>query len=221
MADRGRPQLLNAQPSREPPLLIRCIRLMNHPPDPILAAITELIGPVAPPSQPLPTHFTGRTLRKGEYWLREGEPCRKLGFIHSGSLRLYVSTDGETQTRWAFFAGQFFTSLQAFQQRTVSTDNIVAMETTEIYEIDREQWWRLHETHPFLQQYWQTNMDRLATCFEDRVNSLLLPSAKARYLYTLERYPDFVLRLPHKYVAEMLNMAPRHLSRVRRELAEK
>ena len=188
-------------------------------PDPIIAAIRRLVTDVPPLETPLSAHFQRRTLARGAHWLHAGTTCRKLAFVLSGSLRLYVVSGEEAQTRWAFFADQFCTALQSFQQQTPAEESIVALERTELLEIDRDAWWALHAAHPFLQRYWQANMDRLAACYEDRVNSLLLPSALERYRYTLERYPDFVLRLPQKYVAEMLNMAPRHLSRVRRELA--
>ena len=192
---------------------------MSATPDPIHAAIAAEIGAFPPPDVPLRSHFRERTLRRGEYWLREGEVCRKIGFLLGGTLRLYVDNNGNSQTRWAFFPNTFFTSLQSFQQQIAADENIVAIEAVKLLEIDRELWHSLYEQHAFLRQFWKRNMDKLAACYEDRVNSLLLPSAKGRYRYTLQRYPDFVLRLPNKYVAEMLNMAPRHLSRVRREIA--
>ena len=188
-------------------------------PDPIRRTIEALVGPIRYEGPALSRHFRARTLERGEPWLRHGEVCRTLGFVRRGTLRLYVESETGEQTRWAFFDGQFFTSLQSFQQRIPSAESIAAIEPCDVLEIDREAFWRLHAEHPFLQHYWQLNMERLTSCYEDRVNSLLLPSAVERYRYTLQRYPDFVLRLPRKYVAEMLNMAPRHLSRVRREVA--
>lgn len=189
---------------------------MTTPTDPIRSTIEALIGPVPYAGPSLVSYFRPRALRRGEVWLRAGDGCRTLGFLLSGSLRLYVSSEESTQTRWAFFENQFFTSLQSFQSGAPSTESIAAIEACTLLEIDRDAFWRLHEQHAFLRRYWQENMDRLAHCYEDRVNSLLLPGAEERYRYTLARYPDFVLRLPQKYVAEMLNMAPRHLSRVRR-----
>ena len=85
--------------------------------------------------------------------------------------------------------------------------------------VHRDAWQRLREAYPTLQSFWVQTLEYLLVCFEDRVWSLIAGDAESRYRYMVARYPDFLLNLPQHYLADMLGIAPRHLSRIRAKLA--
>ena len=188
--------------------------------DPITTAIQHSVGPALVPPVDLAAHFQPRQLARGEYWLRTGERCRHLAFIQTGSLRLFTESEQGEHTRWAFFEGQFCLSMSSFTQQVAAEESIVALEPTTVLELSYDRWRALYEEHEFLRRFWTFNLEHLAICFEARVNTLLIGNGADRYAYLLRKYPDFVLRLPQKHLAEMLGMAPRHLSRIRKELSD-
>lgn len=164
--------------------------------------------------------FRSRRLARGEHWLREGRVCTKLAFVREGLLRAYVETTDATQTRWAFIPGTFMTSIRSFGLRVPAEENIVAEAPCELLEISYQNWQRLQQDVPELATFWMETVVDLCGCYERRLHSLLIGDAGERYRYFLEHYPDFVLQVPQKYVAEMLGIAPRHLSRIRAQLSD-
>ena len=186
---------------------------------PLLRPISALVGPLDFDEGQVVRRFRRRSLARGERWLREGEVCRRLAFVSSGGLRHCRAAGDEVLTRWASLPGQYATCFPSFTRSTPSEDYIEATAPTELFELDRDDWADLRAEHSQLQAYWVAVLEQLLVCFEDRVWSLIAGDAEARYRYMIKRYPDFLLGLPQHYVADMLGIAPRHLSRIRARVA--
>ncbi len=182
---------------------------------PILRPITAVVGPLDFDAGPVVSRFRRRELRRGEPWLLEGEVCRRFCFVESGMLRHTRSTPEGTLTRWASLAGQFAVNMPSFTRQAPSEEGIEAAESSVVYELDHAVWAELRAEYPQLQAFWVTTLEYLIGCFEDRVWSLISGGAESRYKYMMERYPDFLLQVPQHYVADMLGIGQRQLSRVR------
>lgn len=186
----------------------------------MLAPIEAATGPVRFDAAARFAPFQRRELARGEAWLRAGDVCRHLCFVESGMLRhSRVDPDGRRRTRWATLVGEYGTCFPSFTRGAPAEDDLTAEEPTVVWSLDRESWARLREAEPQLQAYWVATLEYLLTCFEDRVWSLISGDAEARYRYMIARYPAFLLRLPQHFVADLLGIAPRHLSRVRAAVA--
>ena len=184
-----------------------------------LSPITALTGPLRFAPEELVASFTRRALKRGEHWLYAGDVSRRIAFVESGLLRDVQEKDGELMTRWATLPGQYAVAISSFIQQSPSDVGILAAEPTVLHEIDRQRWLDLRAKYPQLQEFWVAVLEYNMCCFEDRVWSLISGDGEARYRYMIERYPDFLLALPQHYVADMLGIAPRHLSRIRAKLA--
>ena len=188
--------------------------------------VASLLAPIEAASGPArfdPTEafasFRRRELPRDEHWLRAGEVCRRLCFVESGLLRhSRVEPSGRRRTRWATLAGQYGTCFPSFTRGTPAEDDVAATEPTVAWELDRDRWAALRAEVPQLQAFWVATLEYLLVCFEDRVWSLISGDAEARYRYMLERYPEFLLSLPQHYVADLLGIGSRHLSRIRGNL---
>ncbi|HMP99501.1 MAG TPA: Crp/Fnr family transcriptional regulator, partial [Cyclobacteriaceae bacterium] len=76
-------------------------------------------------------------------------------------------------------------------------------------------WVNLYEKHPFLQRFWLKTIEYNYIGMEERVFHQIALSAEQRYQWMLENYPRFNKEVPAKYIASMLGITPRHLSRIR------
>ena len=188
---------------------------------PLLSPIVATVGPLEFDPASVVERFRRRELASGEQWLRPGQTCRRLAFIEVGKLRHYRQCGDKDLTRWGSFAGQYITAMSSFIHDRPSEEGIEATEASVVWELNRDTWAELRALHPQLQAFWVTTLEHLLTCFDDRVWSLIAGDAEQRYGYMIERYPEFLLALPQHYVADMLGIAPRHLSRVRRKLASR
>ena len=189
---------------------------MSPPLSDLLAPVEAATGPARFDAAACFGRFRKRTLARDEAWLRAGDVCRHLCFVEEGLLRhSRVDADGRRHTRWATLPGQYGTCFPSFTRAAPAEDDVVAVAPTTLWELDREAWAELRAAEPQLQRFWVATLEVLLTCFEDRVWSLISGDAEARYRYMMERYPEFLLRLPQHYVADLLGIAPRHLSRIR------
>jgi len=76
--------------------------------------------------------FEPHTLLKGEYFLKEGEVNRHIGFLHRGLVRYFVYKDGEASTFEFTKQGEFIGDYQSFRNASVSIQNIQAIEDCEL-----------------------------------------------------------------------------------------
>lgn len=185
-----------------------------------LQPIIALTGPLRTDLSEVAAAFRRRELRRGEDWLMAGNVNRSIAYVESGLLRYTQEHNGELMTRWATLPGQYALATISFLQQRPSDVNITAAEPTVIHEIDRQRWLDLRKKHPQLQEFWIAVLEYQMCCFEDRVWSLISGDGETRYRYMIERYPEFLLALPQHYVADMLGIAPRHLSRIRAKIAK-
>ena len=188
------------------------------PPPSLLQPIIAQVGPLRFDPAPLLGQFKKRVLAKNEPYLLAGDTCRHLHFLESGLLRHTRLTESAVRTRWATLPGQYGLALQSFVRQIPSEDGIEAAQDCVLYELDYQRWAEMREAYPQLQQFWVGILEYTLCCFEDRVWSLISGNAENRYRYMIDRYPDFLLALPQHFVADMLGIAPRHLSRIRNNI---
>ena len=165
------------------------------------------------------TAFQPRSFRKGEFVVREGMVTGGLDFLLSGIVRHYYLVDGREVTRWVSLAGNFVTSFKSFVGESPSAVNLVAAEPVAVLRIGRADFYALLADFAEMQTFWMRCLENEMMKYEDRVSLFITAEARERYLHFWEHYPHHARQIPLKYIASLLGMQPRHLSRIRKELA--
>ncbi len=165
------------------------------------------------------TIFKPVKLDKGSYFHKEGFVCKKIAFISKGKIRHYYNIDGKEHTRWVSFESNFVTSFASFINQYPSFDNLECIEPCELYVASKEEFYILKELFSEISQLWTLSLEKEMIGYEHRVFQLISNDAEKRYLNLLELYPQFIREIPQKYLASMLGIEPRHLSRIRNKLA--
>lgn len=154
---------------------------------------------------------------KNELILKEGEICRHLYFIESGLLRYFTVRDGEEVTKFFTEAPYTFTSQKSFMDKQRATESIQTIEPSIIWQLSFEDAHALLRIPP-----WNEFVRKLIQEVQFYTESLLLEmqteTAENRYRHLLEKRPEFVQRIPIKYLASYLGIAPQSLSRIRKQL---
>lgn len=156
-----------------------------------------------------------KQLDEGDFFLQEGQVCRHLTLITAGLFRYFYHTEQGEVTRWISFEGDFMTSLASFIKEKPAVENIQAIKPAELWMMPKTVWVNLYEKHPFLQRFWLKTIEYNYIGMEERVFHQIALSAEQRYQWMLENYPRFNKEVPAKYIASMLGITPRHLSRIR------
>lgn len=154
-------------------------------------------------------------LKKGEFFYTNAQICHKIGFMEQGMLRYYYDTDKSEVTRWVALEGDFVTSLGSFISQKQVKENIQAIQNTKIIYTIREDWNKIYQEEQFVREFWTSAMEENYIGIENRLFNMIALSAEERYEWILKNYPKFNLYIPDKYLASMLGITPRHLSRIR------
>jgi CRP/FNR family transcriptional regulator, anaerobic regulatory protein len=188
-----------------------------------VAEITRFIQHVVPvPTDEVEAfcrHAKPKHLEKHEVFIREGEVCEHLLFIHKGLLRYTFLTDGQEHTKdfAVDTSNRFctaFTSLVTGQHSQIS---IEALEDTQA------SCWSITYLQPLWDGslVWQTWARRMAQGLyirkEQREITFLRDSAFERYQRFLREFPEVVERVPQHYMASYLGVTPEALSRLKRK----
>jgi len=154
-------------------------------------------------------------LEKNDFFLKENEICRSIGFIEQGSMRLFYESPDKEVCNDFFFENSVIGSLASFLTQTPSIVNIAAIEKCELLLLGYDDVIRLTEKYPALQRLSQIILQEQLIRAERREAALLRNSPEERFRNLLEEHPKIFKRIPLRYVAGYLGITPETLSRYR------
>lgn len=164
-----------------------------------------------------PVHY-----KKGDYFVRQGETCKTMGFVGKGSFR-YCCTNsvGEISIVGYTFNDSFVGNYPAFQLQDKSNVDIQALCDCSVHVINHSQLSDFYETNNEHQKLGRRIAETLLWEVYDRMISMYSLSPEERYLEIINRSPDLLKLITLKELASYLLIRPETLSRIRRKLVEK
>jgi CRP-like cAMP-binding protein len=160
-----------------------------------------------------------RHIKKGEYFLQQGQICHHLGFLNKGIMRVYHLANDKEYTSYFNFGDRnpFVSSFSSFVTRQPSQESIHALEDCEILQISYSNLQKLYDENFAIQKMGRLIAEYNYTLAIKRIYSLQHFTAQERYNELLVIYPNIVNHVPHHYVASYLGITPESLSRIRKE----
>ena len=161
-----------------------------------------------------------KTFKKGSVLQREGKSNSQAFFVKKGLLRSYTIDDKGKEHIFIFAPdGWVITDLESVEFNQPAKLFIDCMEDAEVIVFDRSKLSNLNLS----KQQRSTNIDLLSrrvAVLQRRVLMLMSASAKERYLFFLETYPELPHRVPQRMIASFVGITPEALSKIRREMAK-
>ena len=160
------------------------------------------------------------TYSKGELLEREGEPSRWFAFVESGCFK-YVTrgySDGKDHITWFSFEGEFVADYPRFLYGVPAKSTIEAMMPSRVLRVSGNQ---LKE---FLGQSIEAMEMRahigehILGQFHERYLDFHCATPRERYELLLSRCPGIVNELPLNAIALFLNVTPKTISLLRRDI---
>jgi CRP-like cAMP-binding protein len=157
-----------------------------------------------------------RELLKDELLLSEGEVCRSLHFLHSGSLvQFKVKDEIDQNIVDLHLPGEWVLNTNSLLKQKPSETIIQAFSDTTIYDLPLEQMHALIQRSPVffqLAKLIEPDNSRLRL-FDDQLNPV------EKYQFVVNQRPGLLQAFPLKLIASYLKMTPETLSRVREKIA--
>ena len=163
--------------------------------------------------------FVSKKLGKNDFFLKEGQICDFIGFINYGAL-VYSKTkdNGDEITTDFAFEGDWVNNNQSRLNNAPSTINIKAIENTEIFVIRQHDLNDIYVQIPKIERLGRILMELAYLKIVQQSIGLQTHSAKERYENLLKKYPEIFQKVQLYHIANYLGIAPKSLSRIRKEL---
>ncbi|MCJ7935250.1 MAG: Crp/Fnr family transcriptional regulator [Chryseobacterium sp.] len=163
--------------------------------------------------------WTEKTLKKGEFLLRNGEICRYDSYIISGVLKAFCinSENGNEEILFLAIDHWWATDISSFSKQKASIYNIQAVEKTNLLQISHQSFQKMLQEIPSLERYFRIILEGYLGTLEKRIVCNNMHKAEQKYYDFLETYPDIVSRVPQYLIASYLGVSAEFISRIRKK----
>jgi len=163
------------------------------------------------------SHFEKEYVQKNHVLIEVGKVCNKLYFLEQGIVRsYYLKQDGKDVTQWFFSAGKFMTSANSFFQQIPSIYYLEILEDSVLYSISKEKLDILLAKYHKVEKLVRLVSIEMLTQVFHKLNAIQFHTAKERYTYMLDDFPDISVRVPLGHIASYLGITQETLSRIRK-----
>lgn len=162
-----------------------------------------------------------KIIKKGIIVQRGGEIARHAYYIKKGILRSYkIDANGKEHIFNFAAEGWIIADLESQEFNQPAELFIDCIEDAEILKFDRKKLLAEGHSEAQLRKHMKLMARRIGV-LQKRVIMLMSASAKERYLYFLDTYPDLPNRVPQHMIASYLGITPQALSTIRKRLSTK
>ncbi len=157
-----------------------------------------------------------KELSKKELILKEGQPCRNINFVCTGTLRaFYTDKEGKESTIMFAIADWWITDMYCFLEQKPAMLNIEALENSTVLQLQKNELDKLYDKIPKFERFFRIIMQNAYTREQLRIIQNLSLSAEERYDHFLSKYPQIARQVTQKQIASYLGITPEFLSAIR------
>lgn len=157
-----------------------------------------------------------RNYKKGDFIIESGQVEKYLSIVIEGLTRHYiVNTKGDDVSFDFSFAYEYSFAYGSFISRKPTRFYITALADVKLLSIPRKVIQNLYEKYPASNIFGRISAENYYLWREERELAIQTLTPDERYLWLLEKHPQYVTNVPLKYLSSFLNLTPETLSRVR------
>ena len=166
--------------------------------------------------------FEVKTLNKNEFFLAEGQICNSIGFVNYGVLIYFKSMDegNEVTTDFAF-DGDWVTNNLSRLNNSPALINIKAIDDSELLVLKQPVLEDLYIKIPKIERLGRILIEQSYLKIVQQSIDLQVLSATERYERLLMKHSDIFQKVQLYHIANYLGIAPKSLSRIRKEILDK
>lgn len=170
----------------------------------------------------LQTLFTEKTLKKGDYFAKNGEKAVYIGFLKSGVIRAFYTNEEGVEYNKHFFTPNALVG--AYSSLITGNPNLIAQQALtdcEILVAEYAKMTQFYATCPDLERLSRRYAELSYVHKEAREIELVLLDAEKRYALFQNQYPDLEQQITQYHIASFLGVSATQLSRIRKKMSQK
>lgn len=162
--------------------------------------------------------FSFLSLKKNEFFAREGEVCQYFCYVESGILQHSILVDDEEKTTYLALRNSVTSSLNSFLFNKPSRKSIKAISDCGLWIVDLKTFKNLIENNEAFHQFYYNLIEKQLCLIDDYRIDLLTLSPEERYHKLLATEPKLLQEVPLHYLSSFLGISSRHMSRIRKNI---
>lgn len=184
--------------------IINNINSILHLAPPLLAEFIAALQPVS--------------LSKGDYFLREGDYCRRIALVTKGAFYAYYQKDGLDVIEDFCLEGCFIADYPAFINHNTARKNFKCLEDATLLTISKQELDSLYQSNPAYERAGRLIAEFLFTGWESKLRDNIFFTPAERYQKLITSRPDIMQRVPQYLIASFLKITPQYLSQIRQKM---
>lgn len=168
----------------------------------------------------LSNYVTERKYLKGQYILQQGDVCKHSSFILQGCTKMfYVDDTGQEHIIMLGVEDWWVSDIGSFIEQKPAQFNIQCLENTVLAQFHVDTIDEVFQKIPALERFFRKLLERGLAASQKRIIRNFSMTAKERYLYFKNTYPNIEQRIPQYLLASYLGITKEFLSKIKSQLA--
>jgi len=168
------------------------------------------------------SHFREMTIRKKDYYLKEGSISNAKAYIKKGCSRTFViDEDGKEHIIFFAFEDWWLADFESYHSGNPGKQNFQALEDMELLLISKQDFAKMEIEIPKLRQWYEIKQRKMNIAMINRLSEVKSSTPEERYMNLLKKHPEIFQRVPLQYIASYLDIEPQSLSRLRKRISTK
>jgi CRP-like cAMP-binding protein len=163
--------------------------------------------------------FKEKHYKKGEFFLKDGEICKQVGFVVRGLMRFYINHEGEEKTYSFSQENNFVCNYESFLPQSPSSKIIQALEDCDVLVISHGDLQKFYATVREGERFGRLAIEAVFIQLIQDISSFYIETPELRYERFLKSHGDLQQRISQYHIASFIGVKPQSLSRIRKRLA--
>ena len=161
-----------------------------------------------------------RKYLKGQFIVQQGDICKYECFVLSGGTKtFYIDDDGQEHIIMFAIEDWWTSDMGSFITQTPADFNVQCLENTELIMFSVDIIEDLYSKIPKMERLFRQIIERAFVASQKRIIRSFSLTAKERYLYFKNLYPQIEQRIPQYMIASYLGITKEFLSKIKSQLA--
>jgi len=166
--------------------------------------------------------FKEMSIRKKDYYLKEGSISTAKAYVKKGCCRTFV-IDENAKEHILFFAFEdwWLADFESYHSGNPGKQYFQALEDMELLVISKQDFTKMEIEIPKLRLWYDIKQRKMNIAMINRLSEIKSSTCEERYLKLLNKHPEIFQRVPLQYIASYLDIEPQSLSRMRKRIISK